>query len=136
MANYNVYRSPYMPSYGQRTPTDAVPGYGQLYQPTQPPPRPPRTNLFGGGAPVYTPPSYGGGGSGINDPTLAAGASYSGGGGSGPLPPGAIPYDPFNGGNTNILYSKGYRKKLVNGQWAWLPPPAPGTQAPATYFPT
>lgn len=142
MANYNVYQSPALPpgyqrpSYGQRMPTDATPTYGQ-YQPTQVP-GPPR---YTGGGPLGAgpptnpgPPSFGGF-SGVNDPTLAPGASYAGGGGSGSLPPGAIPWDPFNNGNANILYSKGYRKKLVNGQWVMLPPPAPGTQQPATYFP-
>lgn len=152
MANYNIYRSPALPrplpttpgygnpipvprGYGQRVPTDAAPTYGQ-YQPAQAQSPPP---LYGGGIlsgnHTVTQPSYGGI-SGINDPTLAAGASYSGGGGGGSLPPGAIPYDPFAGGNANVMYARGYRKKLINGQWAWIPPAQPGTQAPASYFPT
>lgn len=149
MAAYSLYRSPALPHqypaapsygspypvYGRRTPTDAVPGYGQ-FQPNQVAGQPPRNGSLLGSNPTVTMPGYGSYGSGVNDATLAAGASYSGGGGgSGSLPPGAIPYDPFAGGNANIMAARGYRKQLINGQWVWLPPAQAGTQAPPSYFP-
>lgn len=129
------YGSPY-PAYGRRVPTDALSGYGQ-YQPAAAGALPPRQSMIGGaGTSPITTPGYGSYGSGINDPTLAPGASYfgGGGGGGGSLPPGAIPYDPFAGGNANIMAARGYRKQLVNGQWVWLPPAQAGTPAPASYF--
>ena len=50
-----------------------------------------------------------------------------------PMPDGVIPIDPFHSGNANQMFSKGYRRKLINGQWYWVPP---GNEQPsvATYF--
>lgn len=60
----------------------------------------------------------------FNDPTLAAGAMSSGSPGAA-LPPGAIPISPYSGGgngNANQMVSKGFKKKLINGGWYWVPP--------------
>jgi hypothetical protein len=114
----------YNPFLGQQFPGYTPPGQGGSVMPQ------PRAK-YGVGLPVA-----GGGarydapfGSGVNDPTLAAGASYSGGAGGFNLPAGAIPLNQYGNGNLNALIQRGYRRQLVNGIWYIVPPDQPAGQA-------